>query len=371
MMKFLKYFGLLVVLVIVFFVIWIVSSEERQITAIQIYDRVVTGTDSSTFVFKPNGDILVYTLDCEDTGLTHQHAIPNTRTTVIENVNHKTDEVERVSSQFLRINGKIYDAYVAEFQRMGINKTNNIANNINEERFRVTDEEEQYFTDGINYYFYEHYPTFRACFSGNDRSLPQIPISTANEQTVKNEPIQLNEFRLDSPEEEKFYLSQKNNIFTDEKYGYTPYAELNGKLYFKQPTGKFTIVAGAKAESFVELMDNYSSYSSLYTDGQNIIFQGEVLNLDLNTFEAVTVRPQHLGYDIVTGFFKANNRVYYLTKDRLGSLEENSNLISVDADAETFEVVDTNGSASGRVYQDKSYFYTFDKDSESFTKELR
>lgn len=369
MLKFLKYLALVVVLVIIVSIVWIISSEKRQTTAIQIYDRVATGIDSSTFVFKPNGDILVYALDCEDTGLTHQHATPNTRTTVIEGVNHKRDDVERVSSQFLRINGKIYDAYVAEFQRMGIDKTHNIANKINEKTFAVTDNEEQYFTDSTNYYFYEYYPTFRACFSGHNSSIPQIP--TVSEKVVGTEPILLNEFQLDSPEEAKFYLSQENNIFTDERYGYTPYAELNGELYFKQPTGKFTLVEGAKSQGFIELMDNYSSYSSLYTDGQNIIFHGEVLNLDINTFEAVMVRPQSLGYDIVTGFFKANNQVYYLTKDRLGSLKENSNLINVGADAETFEVVDTNGSLSGRVYQDNGYIYSFNKESENFIKKPR
>lgn len=332
--------------------------------------RSIITQDSGTFEFKLNGDIVVHTQNCEDPwvgGIYHQHAEPNWRSTVLEGVNAKVDNVERISSQFLRINGQVYDAYSAEFQRLGISRTHNIENNINEEGFKVVDKDEQYFTDGENYYFYENYPTFRACFSSSNKStsIPQIQIPDyKSDLEVKNEPIKLNQFQLDSPWEAQLYHSQENNIFTDELIGgrtrWTPYAGLNGKLYFKQLNGKYTEIVGANPDSFSELMNIYSSYSNLYTDSEHIIFQGQILDLDLDTFEAVRVRPARLEYDIETGFFKASDRVFYIMEGQL---------LDMNADAETFEVVDVNGNTSGRIYQDKDYVYKIpSKGSTEITK---
>jgi len=346
MIRVLKIFALIILFVIVGSIIWIPRSKDRQTTATQFGNQAVTDADASTFVFKPNGDILVYALDCQDTGLTHQHATPNTRTTKIEGVNHNTDDVERVSSQFIRINGKLYDAYVAEFQRMGIDKTNNVGNDINERVFRVTDEEEQYFTDGVHYYYYESYPTFRACFSGNDNS-PK-PFSSNQKENVETEPIMLSEFQLNAPDEARFYLSQKNNIFTDERYGYTPFAALNGKLYFKSKSGKFVEVPGAKPSTVIELGETYTGH--FFTDGSLIIFQGNVLDFDLSRFRQIQAG------DMSTFFFDIEDKIYYLYIPT-NAFYYDATLTETDIDAESFEAVSTTGSFSGIVYQDKGYIY--------------
>lgn len=302
--------------------------------------RSVINQDGGTFEFKSNGDIVVHTQDCEDPwiGEFHQHAEPNRRATVIEGVNHKTDNVERVSSQFLRIDGKIYDAFVGEFQRAGIDKTNHIANNLVEASFQVTDEEEQYFTDGENYYYYEYYPTFRACFLYNEES----------------EPIVLSEFQLNSPGEAQLYLGQDNNLFiTDpiipDRDKYTPFAVLNEQLYFKSKSGQFVLVPNVNPQGIQELGETYTGH--LFTDGEHIIFQGEVLDLDVSTFRQIKANQMN------TRFFVIEDSVYYLHIP-INAFFYDASLIETDIDAESFEAIDKTGSYSGIVYQDKDFTYT-------------
>lgn len=316
--------------------------------------RSVINQDGGTFEFKSNGDIVVHTQDCDDPwiGEFHQHAEPKRRATIIEGVNHKTDDVERVSSQFLRVNGKIYDAFVAEFQRAGLNQTNHIGNNINEAIFMATDDEEQYFTDGNNYYYYEYYPTFRACFLYNKES----------------EPIILSEFQLNSPDEEKLYLGQENNLFiTDpilpDRDKYTPFAALDDQLYFKSESGQFVLVPDVNPQDIQELGETYTSH--LFTDGRKIIFQGEVLDYDVSSFAQVKAG------NMSTRFFVIENSVYYLHIPT-NAFYYDANLIETDIDAETFKAIDTTGSYSGIVYQDKDYTYTLaSRDAEEIERTRR
>lgn len=298
---------------------------------------LASSNNKETFEFKPDGSIYVNTLDCENTGLTHQHAKANRRSTKINGINYIVDEVEKVSSQFLRINGKLYDAYIAEFQRKNIGRTHYISNYINEKEFRVTDKEENYFTDGKNYYYHNNYPTFRACLFRNSKQ--------------SSSPIILSEFQLNSPEEQKFYLSQKSNIFVPKGYGgygYSPYAELNDKLYFKRKNGKYVEVPDANPKTLRELSDTFGSH--FYTDGQYIILQGNILDLELNTFKQIKAGKMH------TYYFRIEDHIYHLHIPS-GAFYYDAVLTKTNIDAETFEAIDTTGSFSGVLYQDKDYIY--------------
>jgi hypothetical protein len=332
--------------------------------------------NSSTFVFTPWGSIYVRTVDCEKPYDSFGQSM-DVRYTKLKNTNFYIDEVEKISTHFIRINGQVYDAYVAEFQRAGIQKTNNILNDINEAEFRVVDTAQEYFTDGEKYYIYndtnryiKYYPTYRACFSVSDTTFRDF----LNVMEIKNEAIsepypgiRLHEFALANPDEASLYSGQTNiirltsNLSQSSKLSYTPYANLHGMLYFKNDLGQFVPVEGVNIETLNYLFPTLSTYD-FFTDGRVIVFKGKILDVDLATFKAITVEPKHLGYKISTDFFTSDATVFHL---------KDNDLQIIEADGFTFEVVDTDGNYSGRIYRDKDYIYTFDKKSDKFIKQKR
>lgn len=283
---------------------------------------------TSTFELQSNGDIYINTKPCSD----------SVGRTKLDGVNHLVDDVEQISSKFLRINGKIFDAYAAEFQRHNIKKTHNISNNIVEKEFRVVDKEKQYFTDGLNYYYKKYYPTSRACLN-NSR---------------KKSSIKLSEFKLESPTEAKLYLSQKNNILTSDD-SYTLFAELNEKLYYKSKSGKFVEVPGVNPKTLRNIGNTY--LSRFFTDGQHLIFQGEVIDSDFDSFKQIKAGKKE------TFYYKIGDYIYRLYTSTNTSLY-GAALSKTDFDAETFEVLDPSDSFSDRVYRDKNYIYSHKKNWE-------
>lgn len=286
------------------------------------------------FEFKPDGSIYVNAHDCENLEM-DQHTKQNKIATKIKHVNHLIDEVEQISSQFLRINGKLYDAYVAEFQRNNIDKTHNISNSIVEKEFRAVDKEQQYFTDGINYYYKKYYPTSNACLH----------------QTRKNTSIELSEFKLESPEEAKLYLSGENNIHTPDG-SYTLFSELNEKLYYKRKSGRFVEVPGANPKTLRNIGKKYMSH--FFTDGQHLIFQGEIIGSDIDSFKRIKAGEKY------TFYYKIGGYIYRLYTPR-NTPRYGGTLTKTDFDAETFEVLDPTGNGVDRIYQDKNYIYSHKK----------
>jgi len=283
----------------------------------------------ATFELQSDGDIYINTKACQGS---------NGRTK-LNGVNHLVDDVERVSSHFLRINGKLYDAYSTEFQRNDINKTHNVSNNIVEQEFRVVDNKQQYFTDGVNYYYKIYYPTSRACLHSN-----------------RNTSIELSEFKLDSPEEAKFYLSQENNIVTADD-SYTLFAELKGKLYYKSKNGKFVEVPEVNPKTLRNIGKEYISH--FFTDGQHLIFQGEVIDSDFDSDSFELIKTGEKG-EKNTPYYKIGGYIYHLYTPSISSRYDGT-LTKTDFDAETFEVLDPTGSGRDRIYQDKNYIYSHKK----------
>ncbi len=333
---------------------------------------------NATFVFTPWGSIYVHAMDCEAPGdslVSGYHDVPQDRYTKIDNVNFFLDEVDTISRHFLRINGAVYDAYVAEFQHAGIQKTNNILNTVDESRFVAVDEEEQYFTDGQKYYnYYENsiyvhsYPTFKACFDVSDKIEAKFRENFLKGEAIESEKypgIRLNEFTLNTSEEAVLYASEEHQIFlTTGKYRssrYTPYANLNGVLYYKTDVGQFIPVEGVNPETFNYLFPDLLE-QNFFTDGSVVVLKGVVLDVEKDSFRALTVQPQDLDYVIATDFFASDTGVFRLTS---------SGLERIDADAKTFEVVDTDGTLIGRIYRDKDFLYTIDQESLEINKEKR
>jgi hypothetical protein len=294
----------------------------------------LASSNKGIFEFKSDGSIYVNALDCENPRV-DQHAKLTKRATKIKHVNHLIDEVDQISSQFLRINGKLYDAYVAEFQRNNIDKTHNISNSIVEKEFRAVDKEEQYFTDGINYYYKKYYPTSNACLH----------------RTRTNTSIELSEFKLESLAEAKFYLSVENNIFTPDG-SYTLFSELNEKLYYKRKSGKFVEVPGANPKTLRNIGKKYISH--FFTDGQHLIFQGEVIGSDFDSFKRIKTGKKD------TFYYKIGGYIYRLYTPSITPRYDGT-LTKTDFDAETFEVLDPTGNGVDRIYQDKSYIYSHKK----------
>jgi hypothetical protein len=299
---------------------------------------VKTNSDSTTFEFHSDGSIYVNTNACSG-------SIGRTK---LYGVNHFEDDIEHISSMFIRVNGKLYDAHSAEFQRYKLDRTHNIRNPINEETFRVVDREKQYFTDDLNYYYYEYYPTSQACLHRQESSENFIS-------------IQLSEFQLSDPLEAKLYLSQENNVFTFDG-SYTPFAKLRNKLYFKSRSGKFVEVEGASPDNIRELGSQYNS--NFYTDGKNVIFQGEALDFKLDSFKQIEAGSMS------TSYFKIGGNIYHL-HEPTNARYFGGILTKTDIDAETFEAIDSTGYYSGIIFQDKNYIYELKYSSSKFEEVIK
>ena len=250
--------------------------------------------------------------------------------------------------------GKIYDGFYPELKKKGIAATNNIGNPIDVNTFKVVDDESEYFQDKNGLYYYSAYPT-----SG---CLPSSP------EGGYSEPIILHKIILRSGEEVQLYRGQNYNIFVT-RYGrrsYTPYAQLNGSLYWRDPNGQFTKIPGADPARFRMLSENMMP-SDLYTDDKYVFLNGKIVDIDPEKFQEISYMRKGSGERLVSNFFKANAKVYYLT-DPLLQETDTSFLLTTDADASTFEVIDTSGSYSGLKFRDRNYFYHFNKDTKAIEK---
>ena len=290
---------------------------------------------------------------------------PKYRTIKLEDIN--AQDIQPVGRFFFKAKGKLYDAFFPIFKNRGIDKTNNIENPIDVTTFHVFDEEGDYFRDKNGLYYYSGYPTENACLSPNQNSYP--------------EPISLQKITLQSIEEMQLYRGQKNNIFLPAngifrpvgKKFFTPYAELNGSLYwrkysYKDPNGQFIKIIGADPEKFGFLCKStFILECDLYTDGQYVFLNGQITEIKPQTFQEITYSQKHYGEILWSRFFKANGRVYYLTVPNIDA--DDAYIINTEADPTTFEVIDTNGSGfPGLVFRDKKYTYRYNKETKTVDK---
>jgi hypothetical protein len=271
--------------------------------------------------------------------------------------------IHPVGSGFIRANGRLYDAFFGSFLRNGSDRTHNIGTPIDVETFAVFDEEGDYYQDKNGLYFFERYPTTNACIT---------PGNGLNDR-LHSSPLYLQKIELSSPEERALYRGQKHNIFLGDQFtDFTPYAKLGRRLFWRhygvgngpKSNGQFTEVSGADPEKFNRLLKKDlggdSGGENLYTDGQHVILAGKIVDIRPQTVKPVTYVRKGVGKTLWSCYLKADGQVFYFpTCAPAGSLDEPS-LVETDADPETFEVVDTNGSWSGLVARDKSHTFTFD-----------
>ena len=287
---------------------------------------------------------------------------PKYRTIKLEDIN--AQDIQPVGRFFFKAKGKLYDAFFPIFKNRGIDKTNNIENPIDVTTFHVFDEEGDYFRDKNGLYYYSGYPTENACLSPNQNSYP--------------EPISLQKITLQSIEEMQLYRGHKNNIFLpveeNKSVSFTPYAKLNGSLYwrkysYKDPNGQFIKIIGADPEKFGFLCKSTFTPCDLYTDGRYVFLNGQITEIKPQTFQEITFRFNHReSYRglVWSNFFKANGRIYYLTSSSIYG--DDAYIINTEADPTTFEVIDTNGNGSGLVFRDKKYTYRYNKETKTVDK---
>jgi len=321
----------------------------------------------SPFLETSLNEVYITKFDCTYEHYRPLESSPKYITMKLEGIN--AQDIMPVGGVFFKAEGKLYDAFFPIFKNRGIDKTNNIKNPIDVTTFNVFDEEGDYFRDKNGLYYYYRYPTVNACLSPNQDSYP--------------EPISLQKITLQSIEEMQLYRGHKNNIFlpansifrfAGEK-SFTPYAKLNGSLYwrkysYKDPNGQFIKIIGADPEKFGFLCKSTFTPCDLYTDGRYVFLNGQITEIKPQTFQEITYSPKHYGEILWSNFFKANGRVYYLTIPNIDA--DDAYIINTEADPTTFEVIDTNGSGfPGLVFRDKKYTYRYNKETKTVDKKPR
>ncbi len=312
--------------------------------------------NGSPFYYTLSGDVYITKIDCEYKRPTWESS---PRYVKIKLDGIKKSDVETVSKQFVKIKGKLYDGFYSEFKKQGIEKTNNIGTAIDVKTLKVVDVENEYFQDKNGLYYYSNYPTVDACFSPSPEGRYNGPIIFQN-------------ILLQSPEEIQLYRGQENNIFVSGEFkdpSWTRYAKLNGALYWKNLNGQFIKISGADPENF-RLLSKEIIGSELYTNGKNVFFNGNITEIDPTTFKEIMYPRLDNSEKLASNFFVANSHIYYFART-LYSGEELSTLIKTDADASTFEIINTNDSYSGLIFRDKDYIYKYNKNKKAFDKIAR
>ncbi len=330
-------------------------------------------TDKSPFLQNAKGELFVRKLDCEY--VRHWEDAARYVTIKLDGIHAKN--VEPIGSMFIRVDGKIYDAFFPLFQQQKIARTNNIGNDIDVASFSVFDEEEQYFQDKNGLYYYERYPTSGACFINS----PEGRYST---------PIFLQKITLSSNNELALYRRQKNNIFLSEdnrsEKTFTPYARLDNALYWRNyarwnnvhhwrnysspySDGQFIKVKGANPDTFRSL-SSASNLRELFTDGRFTILRGTITEIKPETFREITY-IENDGTKFVAPFFHANGSIYYLPYSLYGETEMP---VKTDLDPSTFEVfkaIGTKGIYFHYIFRDKNFTYDYDGVKKMVEKQAR
>ena len=277
----------------------------------------------------------------------------------ITNVNWFYDDVELVSAKLVKINNNLYDPYFSEFERLNIDKTNNLGNNVDVSTFLYVGSEESYFKDKNKYYYGDISPNYN-CFSTNEEDFKRAGVkplvfptlddgSQLKEKELKiPEPYFLEEFYIDTPEVEKLLSENRKHEVIIEKEPFSYYNNLNNVLYYRASSTKFLKVSDVDPKTIRKLADY------IYTDGKIILVGATVIKLDPSSFSKIPIKCfADSGYITDSEmFFKVEGDIYYL--DRI------EGLLRVDADVVTFEAVNNSSVCLGAetMYRDKNYIYT-------------
>lgn len=301
--------------------------------------------DGSPFHFDSSGIVYLVTRDCAKP--IQWEGPRHSKTVKIEAFNKK--DARPIGKSFLYAKGKIYDGFYPELKRQSTKRTSFLGTLIDAKTFMSLDKNGEYLKDKNNL-FYSKYPNWDFCIHENLK------------------PIQLTKLKINGQEELELYRDQSNHLYVSsglpESHRYaktwTPYAKLKTNLYWRDSrTGQYSKVIGADPLSFRSLVPGMHD---LFTDGKLVFLHGKKTEVIPSTVRPIRCKSSNICF---TNFFYANNGIYYLTEAAPNS--SLSKLIETDADPESFEFLDTNGSWNGRVFRDKRFIYEIKRNSNTTT----
>lgn len=322
----------------------------------------------NTFIYSPLGGVYAKVKDCASPYMGGQGSTQGpsvmypTKLSKIDGVSWWTDDVNKIGSGLIKIKGKLYDNSFEEYKKLGVDRTHNIGNNIDEATFEfLPSENRNQFKDKNKYYFYPSYGhshSFNNCYSTSEEdflragiTMPKITVADSDfeKKRIPN-PKYFIEFDIDSEDYNK--INQQVDFVSDMPGQYSSVA---GSLYYKtRNSGEFTQIQGVNASSFIPLKD--LGKEDFYTDAKVLIFDGQVYDFNIETIKKVPTfyRGKQFFSD---RFYIIENRIYFIK----GYYDADKDIQVTDIDVNTFEYINEHSNDLGKMrYRDKNYTYEVD-----------